>query len=276
MSDYVTDPDLLAELNGTKKPEQTSQATSNEGYITDPELLAQLGGSPPPTTEQESNGFGSVLQAIAPAVTGFGYNNPTGIGRIAGDVANVGRAAASNLAARPLVQTAADVAGVVTHGVPWGSVARGAIDPASLKTSEFLGKAFDVAKATPGYIAGAIGPALRGVSRVAGPIGMGLNIYDAAKFAREAELGKRLANGEAARAPEAYRELLNQNVSNYQVSPQEATNLLASGDERTINIYGGRKKLQEVIKGGIQAQAASRILSPQASPIAGPVQPGQF
>jgi hypothetical protein len=30
------------------------------------------------------------------------------------------------------------------------------------------------------------------------------------------------------------------------LSAQEARNLLASGDERTINIYGGRAKLQAI------------------------------
>jgi hypothetical protein len=36
-------------------------------------------------------------------------------------------------------------------------------------------------------------------------------------------------------------------VSGYIVSPQEAKNLLASGDERTINIYGGRQRLEGII-----------------------------
>lgn len=46
----------------------------------------------------------------------------------------------------------------------------------------------------------------------------------------------------------------------YSLTPQEAGNLLASGDERTINTFGGRKRLQEIIVGSVQAQAASRIL----------------
>jgi hypothetical protein len=40
--------------------------------------------------------------------------------------------------------------------------------------------------------------------------------------------------------------MVNKNTSGYQPSAQEAQNLLASGDERTINIYGGRQKLQQI------------------------------
>jgi hypothetical protein len=48
------------------------------------------------------------------------------------------------------------------------------------------------------------------------------------------------------------------------LSPQEASNLLQSDDQRTINIYGGRAHLEALVKSGVRQRAASRILSPIA------------
>lgn len=58
----------------------------------------------------------------------------------------------------------------------------------------------------------------------------------------------------------------------YTPSAQEAGNLLASNDERTINIYGGRKRLEEIVSSSVRGQAAQRIRPPAP----GPVAPGQF
>ena len=66
------------------------------------------------------------------------------------------------------------------------------------------------------------------------------------KFAQQQQLGQRLAQGEGRLAQQAFRNLVNQNVSGYVPSAQEARNLLASGDERTINIYGGRQRLNAI------------------------------
>lgn len=119
-------------------------------------------------------------------------------------------------------------------------------------------------------------PFVRGAARVAGPVGLGMNIYDAAQFVQQADLGGRLARGEAQLAPQAYRGLLNQNVSQYQPSPAEAKNLLDSNDERTINIYGGRKKLQDLV----QQETAQKIRDFAASKVlgnvSGPVRPGAY
>jgi hypothetical protein len=90
------------------------------------------------------------------------------------------------------------------------------------------------------------GPLARGAGRVLGPAGMAMNVYDAANFAQEADLGGRLARGEGKLAQQTFNNMVNKNTSGYQPSAQEARNLLDSGDERTINIYGGRKKLQQI------------------------------
>jgi hypothetical protein len=92
-------------------------------------------------------------------------------------------------------------------------------------------------------------PVTRTLGRVAGPAGMAYNVYEAGKFAHDADLGGRLARGEAQFAPNAARNvMLNKNVSGYTPSREEAANLLASGDERTINIYGGRQRLQQLAR----------------------------
>ena len=114
----------------------------------------------------------------------------------------------------------------------------------------------EVQSAVPGTldkVGRVVGPLARGAGRVLGPAGMALNVYDAAKFAQEAELGKRLARGEGKLAPQVFRGLVNQNISGYTPTPQEAQNLLDSGDERTINIYGGRLKLQGLASPGPNA-----------------------
>ena len=88
------------------------------------------------------------------------------------------------------------------------------------------------------------------IARVAGPAGLAMGAYDAGQMARETGLGSRLAGGEAQRAPQAFTGMLNRNVSGYTPNAQEARNILSSGDERTINMYGGRLKLQGLANPG--------------------------
>lgn len=114
----------------------------------------------------------------------------------------------------------------------------------------------EVQSAIPGTmskIGQVAGPLARGAGRVLGPAGMAMNVYDAAQFAQEAQLGERLARGEGKRAPQAFRGLLNQNVSGYTPTPQEARNILDSNDERMINMYGGRLKLEGLASSGPNA-----------------------
>ena len=91
------------------------------------------------------------------------------------------------------------------------------------------------------------------IARVAGPAGLAMGAYDAGQMARETGLGSRLAGGEAQRAPQAFTGMLNRNVSGYTPNAQEARNILSSGDERTINMYGGRLKLQGLANPGTNA-----------------------
>jgi hypothetical protein len=100
------------------------------------------------------------------------------------------------------------------------------------------------------------GPVLRGAARVAGPVGLGMNMYDAGKYAQESGLGQRLAEGQGQQAEQAFRGMANQNVSGYQPTPQEATNIMESQDQRIIKMYGGPDRLRELIR----AKAAVKAL----------------
>lgn len=53
-------------------------------------------------------------------------------------------------------------------------------------------------------------PLVRTVGKVAGPVGIGMNLYDAGQMARDTQLGERLANGQGQMAQHAYRQIPSQ------------------------------------------------------------------
>jgi len=87
MSGYITDPELLAQLNGAsqeKKKEEDyvqdpavlAELDKGDGYVNDPELLAQLNAAAAgPVKPDEGAGM---VGAVAPSVTGYGMG-PTGM-----------------------------------------------------------------------------------------------------------------------------------------------------------------------------------------------------
>lgn len=107
---------------------------------------------------------------------------------------------------------------------------------------------------TPPSIARQIaGPLLRGAARVAGPAALAYDVYEAYPYYQAANVPERMASGEVGRqVSQARRAMLNQPTP-APLTPQEAANLLASGDRRTIDIYGGVNKLLETA-GNTQAQ----------------------
>jgi hypothetical protein len=110
-----------------------------------------------------------------------------------------------------------------------------------------------------------VSPLLKGAARVAGPVGMAANLYEASPYLAEA--GPEASSGRAQnRMAEAQRMMLSRPTPQ-PLSPQEASNLLASDDQRTINIYGGRANLEALVRSGIKQRAASKVL--------GPIAPGQ-
>lgn len=134
---------------------------------------------------------------------------------------------------------------------------------------ELAQRAAQYLEAVPSYAqqAGRIaGPVLRGAARVAGPVGMAANLYEAAPYLEQA--GPELSSGRAqGRIAQAQQQMLNQPTP-APLSPIEASNLLSSNDERTINIYGGRQRLEEIVKSAVRQSAASRVLAP--------IKPGSF
>jgi hypothetical protein len=68
---------------------------------------------------------------------------------------------------RPLYQTAADIAGIATHGLPWGSIARQALDPNATTMREAIGGISGLAKEGAGMIGS-------GVRNVGGAVARGL------------------------------------------------------------------------------------------------------
>lgn len=140
--------------------------------------------------------------------------------------------------------------------------------PEALKnTPEFVAQANRFTAAMPStmqQVGRVVGPALRGAARVAGPVGMGLNIYDAAQMARETGLGSRLAAGQGQRAEQAFRAGPVQSYQGPQLDAQQAQNVLQSGSSRDIKYFGG----QDTLRNQMRRQAAARVV--------GPVAPGQF
>jgi hypothetical protein len=107
-----------------------------------------------------------------------------------------------------------------------------------------------------------VGPLARGAGRVLGPVGMAMNINDAQQFAEQSQLGERLAQGQGAVAPNAFR---NMNVPYGQgftntMSPDQAQAVLESGNERDIIAFGGRDRLNELMR----QKAAERVIGPVA------------
>jgi hypothetical protein len=107
-----------------------------------------------------------------------------------------------------------------------------------------------------------VGPLARGAGRVLGPAGMAMNMYDASQYAEASKLGERLAQGEGGMAQQNFR---NQNVPygsgfTNTMTPDQAQAVLESGNERDITAFGGRDKLNELIR----LKAAERVLGPVA------------
>lgn len=249
---------LMIQGQAVEVDDSFDQMSTEEQDKTINEIAASMGIKSAETSEPTMSKVG--IQAAAPAITGAAYAAPSGMAKYGSDIANVAKAGAKNLAARPLMQTVGDIAGIATQGVPWGSIAKGAIDPASLTLNQTARGVMDVAKAAPGYIAGMAGPALRGAARVAGPAGMAYNMYEAYPHLQQANIGPRMESGEVAQMSRGARQAQMSMPTPAPLKPQEAANLLMSGDQRTIDIYGGAQRLSQ------QAAGAPNMRQPAPQP----------
>lgn len=102
------------------------------------------------------------------------------------------------------------------------------------------------------------GPVLKGAAKVAGPAGLAYDIYQAQPYM--AQGGQELQSGQAAeRMRQARRSTLNA-PTGAPLSRQEAENLIASGDQRLINIYRNDAEIANAIR----RKAAEKVLGPVA------------
>jgi len=96
-----------------------------------------------------------------------------------------------------------------------------------------------------------VAPALGAAARVAGPAGLAYSIYEASPYIQQG--GQELASGQAQqRMREAQRAVLNAPTP-APLTAQEAQNLIASGDQRLINIYRNDPQVARLL-GAAQAR----------------------
>lgn len=105
-----------------------------------------------------------------------------------------------------------------------------------------------------GQVGRVAGPVLRGAARVAGPVGMGLNMYDAGQMARQTELGSRLAQGQGQQAEQAFRAGPVQTYQGPQLNAQESQNVMTSGSARDKQYFNDQ------INMAIRLKAAKKVL----------------
>jgi len=85
--------------------------------------------------------------------------------------------------------------------------------------------------------------------RVAGPVGLAYDIYEASPYLEQAQVGQNTASGQVNQMMQAAKQAQLNAPTPAPLTPQEATNLLQSGDQRTIDIYGGAAALQQIATG---------------------------
>ena len=126
---------------------------------------------------------------------------------------------------------------------------------------QFAANAARYIEATPGIMTQAgrmVRPLAVGAARVAGPAALAYDVNQSLEFARQQQLGERLAQGQGRAAQQAFR---NMNVQyGYQPTAAEAQNILAGGAPRDIQAFGGEDRLRRIIR----EQAAQRVTGPIA------------
>ena len=106
--------------------------------------------------------------------------------------------------------------------------------------------------AVPGKLAQAgkiLKPIAVGAGRALGPAGLAMNIYEASPYLEQAQIGQTTASGQVNQMMQAAKQAQLNRPTPAPLTPQEATNLLQSGDQRTIDIYGGAAALQQIATG---------------------------
>jgi hypothetical protein len=108
------------------------------------------------------------------------------------------------------------------------------------------------------------GPLVRGAARVAGPVGLAYDVYEAYPYLKQADLGARSASGETANLRQQAQQRPLNVPTPAPLSRQEAQNLYQSGDMRLRQIYQNDAELASLIR----RRAAEQVL--------GPIAPGSY
>lgn len=150
-------------LDYSKLSDDELEAIANNDYGRLSDTTLTLLSQEAPPVAPESMG----VEMVAPQALTVGRELAKGVPAVASTGMDLARQGIQAVAARPLAQTAADVAGLASHGVPWGTVAQTAMNANPASVGQAVGKAVDVAKAVPGAVArgatGLGGAVLRGV-----------------------------------------------------------------------------------------------------------------
>ena len=108
------------------------------------------------------------------------------------------------------------------------------------------------------------GPLMRGAARVAGPAGLAYDVYEAYPYFRQAEIGQNRQTGDTQNLIQRARQAPLSAPTPAPLTPQEAQNLVSSGDQRLMQIYRDDQELSHLIR----RRAAEQVL--------GPIAPGSF
>ena len=195
------------------------------------------------TMEKRAAAKGAVAPTTAqglPVTETTGPVKPSGTARQINivDANTPQRSVILNAQGEPISRAPAQAAGAVApEAQAAGQAARTAAAPAA-QTGSIMSRVAPYLQAA--------GRVAAPVARVAGPVGLAASAYEAAPYLQQAEVGPRAASGEVGRMVRGANRMALNMPTPAPLSAQEARNLLASGDERTINIYGGRAKLQAI------------------------------
>lgn len=99
-------------------------------------------------------------------------------------------------------------------------------------------------------------PLVVGAARVAGPVGTAMQVAEAMPYMEQSQIGQRTRTGEVGQLMRGSRNMMLNQPTPQPLSPNEMENLLASGDIRLINMYGG----ENAVKMAIRRKAAEKVL----------------
>ena len=99
-------------------------------------------------------------------------------------------------------------------------------------------------------------PLAVGAARVAGPVGTAMQVAEAMPYMEQSQIGQRTQSGEVGQLMRGARNMQLNQPTPAQLSPEEAQNLLSSGNQRMINVYGG----EDALRSAVRRTAARKII----------------